>query len=300
MFTCSVRNTKNQTLTLTQDEPNFQLYDIVGLNPTHAQINTAKVAGLDGAKFNSAVLETKNLVLYIKINGSIEQNRLLLYRFFPTKEKCTIFFKNDSRDVYIDGYVETVEVTPFSNREVMQVSILCPFPYFKAVEEVIDDISKANPLFVFPFSFGSKGATNPHVAKDASTDPAIPFSTINNTKITDVYNDSESETGVRIDITVLKAVNKILIRNTETGETFTLKGSFLENDHVVINTNKGEKAVVLIRNGVRSNIFTWMVKGSAFFQLSIGDNYFSFLVDDGVNDAFVSIAFRHYTLYRGV
>jgi hypothetical protein len=271
----------------------------VGTNPPHAQVNTAKVAGLDGARFNSAFLNTRNLVLYIKINGEIESNRLKLYRFFPTKERCTIYLKTEMRDVYIEGIVESNEVTPFTNKEIMQVSILCPFPYFKGVKQIVDDISKATALFEFPFAFGAKGAT---IASDANpnTDNAIPFSSLNTQKITNVFNDSETETGVIIEIGVLHDANKIMIRNTDTGETFTLRGTFLANDKITINTNKGEKSVTLYRNGQYSNIFTWMVKGSVFFTLTVGENHFSYLVDNGTNDAFVTILFRHYTLYRGV
>lgn len=286
MFTCKIENIKNVILTLTQNESNFQVYDIQGLNPPKAQINSAKVAGMDGSKFNSSKLEERNIVIYIKLNGDIEKNRLYLYSFFPTKEWCKFYYKNGSRDVYIEGYVETCEVTPFTNNEIMQVSIVCPYPYFKAMEEIVDDISKALAAFEFPFAI--------------NIDDPISFSTIDTSKVTNVYNDSESETGVIIDIDVLGNVNSLQIKNVSTGETFGLNYNFLENDKVIIDTNKGKKSIKLIRNGIESNLFTSIVKGSTFFQLSIGDNFFSYLVDNGVNDELVHIAFKHYTVYRGV
>lgn len=286
MYTLKIENTKNDILTLTQNESDFQIFKVEGLNPPQAQINVSKIAGLDGSKFNSSKLLERNIVIYVKINGDIEANRLRLYKYFNPKEWCKIYYKNGSRDVFIEGYAETIECDIFSNNEIMQISILCPNPYFKAVNEIVDDISKISALFEFPFSIN---ANNP-----------IPFSNIDLQKITNVINDSESDTGLTIEIEFLDSVNKLEIKNIITGEDITLNHSFLANDTVIIDTNKGSKSVSLIRGGIKSNIFTSLKKGSIFFQLSIGDNFFSYLADSGASDEKVFIKFSHYTIYRGV
>lgn len=286
MFEVKIENSKGNVLALTQNESDFQVYNIQGLNPPNAQINVSKIAGIDGARFNSSSLDPRNIVIYIKLNGNIENNRIYLYSFFSTNEKCKFYYKNGSRDVYIEGFVETNECDLFTNNEIMQVSILCPNPYFKAMTEIVDDISKAVPVFEFPFSINDG-------------EPVV-MSEFDITKITNVYNDSENETGVTIEIDVLGNINLIQINNISTGEVFKVRYNFIESDKVVINTNKGEKSVILIRNGLKYNIFTGMQKGSTFFQLKIGDNPFSYLIDDGVNDNLIHILFRHYTLYRGV
>lgn len=286
MFVLSAENTKGNTLTLTQDEENYQIIGITGLTPPNAQINLSKIAGQDGSQFNSSTLNERNIVITVKINGDVEHNRINLYRFFRNKEWCKIFYKNESRNVYIEGYVENFDGDFFTANEVMQISIICPNPYFKDLEEIVDDISKALAAFEFPFAINS--------------DEPIPFSTIDTTRITNVLNDSESETGLIIEIDILTTVNKIQINNIGNGETFTVNYNFLENDKLIIDTNKGNKSVSLIRNGSTINLFTGMKKGSTFFQLDIGDNFFSYLIDDGDNDDSVHIAFKHYTIYGGV
>lgn len=300
MFKCKIENVKNNILTLTQDESNFQILSITGLNPPNAQINTSTVAGLDGSKFNSSKLESRNIVITLKINGDIEANRIDLYKYFTTKEWCKFYYENEHRNVYIDCYVETFECDFFTNNETAQISLICPQPYFKDMEEIIDDISKVLAKFKFPFAHGSKGATNPDVEKDDSTDSAIPFSTFDTSKVTNVYNNSESETGVIIKIDLLGDVSAIQIKNTKTGEFFTLNYNFIEDDEIVIDTNKGQKSVTLLRNGIKSNIFTSVRKGSTFFQLSIGDNFFGYTADDGTSDDLIHIVFKHYNVYRGV
>lgn len=100
MFSCRIENYINDILTLTQNENDFQILSIEGLNPPNAQINTAVIAGMDGARFNSSKLATRNIVVYIKIRGDIEKNRLRLYSFFVTKQWCRFYYKNGSLDVF--------------------------------------------------------------------------------------------------------------------------------------------------------------------------------------------------------
>lgn len=286
MFVCKVENTRNQILTLTQNEENYQIINIMGLTPPSAQINTSKIAGQDGSKFNSSTLNERNIVITVKLNGDVEHNRINLYSFFRNKEWCKFYYKNGTRNVYIEGYVESLDGDLFTDNETMQISILCPNPYFKDIEEIIDDISKALAAFEFPFAIDEG-------------DP-IPISTIDTSRITNVYNNSESETGLIIEIDLLNSANKIQINNIITGEIFVLNYAFLENDKIIIDTNKGNKSVSLVRNAVTTNLFTAMRKGSSFFQLNIGDNFFSYLVDEGTNDDAIHIVFKHYTLYGGV
>ncbi len=284
MFTCKVENTRNNVLTLTQDEDNFQVLKITGLNPPKAQINTTKMATLDGKKFNSSTLNERNIVITVKLNGDVEKNRIRLYSFFRPKEWCKFYYKNNSRNVFIEAYTENVECDLFTNNETMQISLLCPEPYFKDIQEIIDDISKILSKFEFPFSIDEEG---------------IEFSTLDISKITNIHNISEMDTGVTINIDIYSHIEKLLIKNTSTGETLTLNYQFQSNDKVIINTNKGHKSIKLIRNAETINIFSAIEKGSAFFRLNIGDSFFSYLADDGENDSFVHIVFRRNTLYGG-
>lgn len=300
MYTAQIQNELGEILTLTQNESDYQVLSITGLNPPKAQINTTTIVGMDGAKFNSSKLNTRNIVIMVKINGDVEYNRQQLYKYVPTKRSITFFYQNTNLDVFIEGYVESVECDLFTNSERAQISILCPYPYFKAVDEIIDDASKVAAMFEFPFAFGSAGATDVDVTPDPSTDDAIPFSEIDQQKTLDIYNNSSSETGVTIQITFSGSVNSIEILNTGTGDTFTLNYNFVDGDVVTINTTKGQKSISLLRNAETTNIFSGMQKGSVFFQLAPGDNFFTYLADNGDKDADVHVIFSHYTVYRGV
>lgn len=287
MYTAKIENSNGDLLTLTGQEAVFQVINIAGLNPPAAQINTTTIVGLDGAVFNSSKLQTRNLVLTIKINGDVETNRLLLYSYFKTKDKCKFYYTNNSLDVSIEGYVESVECDLFTNSEKAQISILCPYPYFKSLSEILTDSSNITPRFVFPFSI--------------NIDEPVVISTLDDTEGIAVFNSSESETGVIVEIDVNDSVSSIEIKNTSTGDDLKLVYSFLSGDKIIINTNKGQKSINLIRGGTISNLFSALQQGSVFFQLTVGTNNFEYLVSgSAANNDDVSILFRYYSIYRGV
>ena len=285
MYSAKVENKDGEVFLLTGDETRYQVLSIVGLNPTNAQVNTVSTAGLDGARYNSSKLKTKNIVITLKINGAVEQNRIFLYNYFRTKEWCRFYYSNDTRDVYIDGYVESVEVGIFSKKETMQISIICPSSCFSAVHEIITDISHTISLFEFPFAIDS--------------DAPIPFSEYVDDRITTIFNDSESEAGVVINVYFGDAESAITIRNTTTGETFGVTYEFLVGDILTIDTIKGQKNVYLTRAGEKISMFPEMVRGSVFFQLVPGVNTFGFIAE-GEEDKDIRITFSYRAQYRGV
>lgn len=286
MYTAKIQNSNGEILTLTGNEANYQIVSITGLNPPEAQINVTNIAGLDGARFNSSKLATRNLVITLRLNNKVEENRHLLYMYFRTKEACTFYYQNNTVDVFIKGYVDSVECNLFSNGELMQISIICPSPYFASLEKIVTDISNEISAFHFPFSI--------------NLGEPIPFSIYEQNRTTNVYNGSQAETGTIIQIDIISAVNAIKIINIVTGEYIDLNYTFLAGDRITINTNKGEKSVSLLRDAVVSNIFTAVQIGSTFFQLAVGDNLFNFQVDGGFSDDFVYIVFMFNYLYRGV
>ena len=285
MYKLKIERADGQILTLTQDESNYQIIDVDGFNPPKAQVNITGLANFDGGKFNSAKLDTRALTLTVKINGDIEKNRLRLYSYVAPKSAVKVYYKNGSRDIYAEGRVETVECTAWTNGETAQIFIICPDSYLKSVEEMVVDISNTVALFEFPFYIDLG-------------DP-IAFSEYVTDREVNVLNDSEAETGVVISIVFAASVSEIEIRNVDTGEFIKLVGTYVEDDRVVINTNKGSKTVRLIRNGVTTNIFSNVQSGSTFFQLLPGDNIFSYLADAGASNIVTSVVFSFRNRYMG-
>lgn len=309
MFVLKVESERNGVFTLTQNESNYQVIGVSGLNPPNAIINSSTVAGMDGEIFQSSKLETRNIVLTIKINGNVEANRIYLYRYFKTKKWCKIYYKNNSRDVYIEGYVESIECDLFELGQQMQISIICHSPYFKSLQEIMTDISEEIAAFEFPFAFGADGAVynEDMVPVVSDTDDAIEFSTIYKNKITNVINAGEVESGVIIELTATAQVTNPVIYNANDGQqAMKLNIVMQQGDKIVINTSRGQKSVILNPEGERENIITKLVplnfSGTlvypTWFQLQIGDNEFTYSADSG--SEFLYVVFKHHTLYEGV
>ena len=286
MFKAKLENVNGDIITLTGNESVYQCYRIDGTNPPTANINTAQAAGKDGAVFNSSKLNMRNIVIYVKINGNAEANRLNLYNFARTKEWCRFYYENGSRNVSIDGYVESVAVSPFSMREIMQISILCPEPYFKGVDEILSDSSNVSPMFTFPFSID---ADDPVVISELLSSEGIVIS-----------NTSDATTGAIIYLVFNSSASSVEIKNTTTGDDFKLVYSFQSGDIVEVNTNDGEKSIKLVRSGVVSNLMSAFQRGGTFPKLYSGVNIFDYLVDNATPTGQVDISFRYHNVYRGV
>lgn len=286
MYTAKIQNALGETLTLTGREAAYQITSIRGLNPPGAAVNISSIAGMDGGVFNSSKLETRNIVITLRINGDVEQNRLNLYRFFKTKESCTFFFKNGSRDVSIDGYIDTFEVDLFQRGQTAQISIVCPQPYFHALDEIIQNSSNVTPLFTFPFTINAG-------------EPVV-ISSLDDSALVIISNNSETGTGLNVEVNFGEACNLFELKNTTSGEGMKFAYSFEDGDSLLIDTNSGHKSVRLIRGGVVSPLLSALQIGSAFFQLLPGDNVFEYLVDGSENPSAVNIIFRYRTSYRGV
>ena len=284
MFELKVENMIGDVITLTQRESEYQVIGIDGLNPPSAIINSSAVVGRDGSKFQSSKLAERNLVITLKINGDVERNRLNLYRYFKSKRRHKIFYKNRSRDVFIEGYVEAIENNLFTSDQTMQISIICHDPYFKSVREIYSDISTVLARFTFPFAI-----ENP-----------IPFSTLERNRIVNIVNDGESNTGLIISITVSGNVSNPKIHNNNTREFFGIDIDLIEGDLVTINTHRGEKSVILTRNGVEHNIIANVSRDSTWLALEMGDNQFTYTSDTNLGEDLMQIMFKHRTIYEGV
>lgn len=149
MFTLKIENENGDRLELTHN-PNYNV-KVTGLEPVKADITTAKVANRNGVRYVSSRKQPRNVVITVYINEPVEANRIELYKYVKSKEWLRIYFKNKSRDVYVDGYVESFECDLFKQTQTAQISVICPNPQLIDVESNVEDISTIKPMFSFPF-----------------------------------------------------------------------------------------------------------------------------------------------------
>ena len=278
MYNLSVKNSAGDVLRLTANE-NYAVIGVTGLTPVAANINTSTAGINDGVLFNSARLDYRNIVITIRFPRDVEKNRIRLYRYFQPKNLCTLYFNNGARNVYITGYVETFECDLFTLGQVAQISIICPDPYFKSVNETIRSWSTVTAAFEFPTEFNN-----------------VILSEDNSGTTVSVPNNGDVSAGMDIELSFTGNVENPVIRNANTGEFLRLNRNFVSGNVVKINTRKGNKSVILRAFGRDLNIINAF--SGAWLQLQCGKNTMLLGAESGTNN--FTATFKHSDLFSGV
>lgn len=271
--------------------------EVTGLGPSKASINSTELSTMDGSSFNSARMNSRNIVMTLKImdTPSVEYNRLLSYKYFPVKKKIRLRIETDYRTCDIYGYVESNEPVIWSSSVTTQISIICPDPYFYSSSMNITMFAGIIPTFSFPFS------------NESLTESLIDIGEISNNQEPVITYLGDAEVGMNIFITAIGDVTNLRIFNLYTNELMriddvkmaALTGSgIVSGDNIIISTIKGQKSITLIRGGVYMNILNCLDINVDWFQLVRGDNVFAFIADTGLTNLEVRI--ENQTLYEGV
>lgn len=258
--------------------------EILGLNPPTATINTNEAALIDGAIYNSAKVQMRSINLAFAVEYEAEKHRIEVYKVLRIKKPIRLYYKSDYRDVYIDGYLESLDDTRNENKLIMTATILCPSPFFKAAQEVVNELEQTIGAFHFPFS--------------STAEPQIVFGYIDTESSVTITNDGEVDTGMTISLYARGAVVNPTIYNYVTGESLALNYSLEAGDLVTFTTGQGNKRATLLRDGVETSLFNYIGQGSEWLTLTPGDNEFVYTADSGAT--LLSVTIRHSDLFEGV
>lgn len=266
----------------------YILTNISGLASPPATINTSSAALIDGASFNSAKAEMRTINLAFAIESKdVEASRIYAYKVFQIKRKVILYYKSSHRDVYIEGYVQNLDITHFEAKQIATVEILCPKPYWKSAEAVITAMSNVVGAFHFPF-YGTET-------------PNIVFGYLDASQVCALVNDGNVETGMIIRMVFRKAgISQVWITNYNTGDYFQLNVTDVAADtEIVITSMPGNKKVIQNVNGVETNIFHLIEEGSTWPILEPGLNEFTYAVSVGSAED-VEIQVEYNSLYEGI
>lgn len=284
MFTLKIENANGEIFELTHDSRNYAVIGVEGLTYPPTAVNTSTGGGLDGTFHNSSRVDQRNIVITIILNGDIEANRQRLYKIFNLKKPCKVYFQNENRSVFITGYVETLEGDLFVKREQMQISIICPRPFWEDLNTIYTELSNTLKLFEFPFSIAFN---NP-----------IPFSDHIDYPLAVIDNIGDIEAGVIMNVSITDTVQGLKLYNLTTQKYIGFDYAFADGDELRIDTISGEMSAMLNRNGDMINLLNYMADGSTWLKLLPGENEFSYAATAGADS--VSCTFALSALYGGV
>lgn len=265
MYKLSLENQYGNNIELTHNR-NYAIYEISGLHPPNAIISTDSLAIYDGEKFTSSKVDKRTINIQFGITKNAETNRIALYKFIKTKQYIRLNYKNNIRDIFIEGYVESMIIDYHAVPQLVTVSILCPRPYFNDATELISEMSALVKKFTFPFAIEKANK--------------IPFGYIEDVSEINVINNGDIQTNMIIKIQSSGEVINPTIFNRETGDFFRLNFTMQTGDVITIDTNQGQKSVNLYRSGEDINIFNSISRDSTWLSLAPGDNIMIYDADN--------------------
>lgn len=289
------------------EKSGIYIKEITGIGPPKADVSVTDIATMDGGFYNSARAEKRNIVMTIGFwdwaSFIIEETRHLTYKYFPVKKPLVLVFETDSRKAMISGYVESNEPNIFSKQEEAQISIVCPYPYFTAVDSNENTIEFSSTVSEFEFPFSN----------ESLTEPLIEFSTIVKYSEYNLFYAGDTEVGLMFTIHASGPATNITIYDLKSGYVMkidttklaalrdangNLIGGIRAQDDIIINTVQGNKYIRLLRNGVYTNILNCLDRNTDWFLLSKGDNLFTYVAESGGDNLMFKAQYS--TLYEGI
>lgn len=229
----------------------IQIRNIDGLDPVKASVKTSPFGSIDGVSYTGSSIPSRNIVLTLHPNPdwdtwSHEKLRRLLYSYFmPKRPVRLVFFSDDLVTVEISGIVESAAVNAFSKDPEFLVSIVCPDPYFTALEPIVlTGISGDEPI-VIDYNGSIETGIRLKVTSSVVPDPTV----------------------IEIPKFIVDAAVDVL-KYFEMSSIPTRK--FVQN--------------VTIGDGIITNLLSEIQEGSSWPVLEPGDNEFFVITDAGTQD----------------
>lgn len=296
----------------------FSIDKIDGLGPGKINLNSKELPGMDGGLVTNARMPPRNIVLYCTLYDwfgnryqTIEQSRNRLYDLFSIKTTVTLIIETDLHRYKISGIVESNEPDIFSPEESMQVSIICPMPYFVLDDpnsgesgEIEQSIFTTVGLFEFPW-------TNPIYSREIE----FGVSASNDDRWSTLQYSGDVDVGVIFKLKVLSigSPNYIWIQyygNSEQNNEVTwirfsniaFNWGLQADDELIISTVPRNKYAIIKRGTETINALRYVKLGGEWIKFHKGPNVLRLVLTDIAGDTptELSATVEYQELYAGV
>lgn len=286
-------NARGESVTFGASPP-FEIVTVEGLGDVKADNITQKSAFQDGSTYVDTMLEEREIPVTLIIRGAdytqITQSRQRLSAVLnPKLGLGTLRYEGGETVREIPAIVEALPTYSdgINNRGVRyqkaSVYFIAPDPYWRETADTKTEIALWESLFEFTLEIPEEG---------------IELERRSPTLIVNVVNDGHVDTGMIIRFRALGTVVNPSLFNVNTQEWIKINRTMVAGEIITVNTNQGRKRIESNINGVTTNIFNSIVRGSKFLQLEIGDNLFRYDADENLD--FLEVDIFHAPKYVGV
>lgn len=297
------------------EKSGLAVLSIDGLGPVDSPASVTQYANRDGGYYVTSRMPSRNITINMAMLDPIEENRRKCYHFFNVKDPITLkfIFESGKRNAIIGGYVESNSPNIFSNFEQADISIICPDPFFRDLDENGETGSTIEPFYGsvdrFEFEF--------ECAEIVSGENGVEFGDCWNDSEKNILCNSEYDIGVTMIMRVVYAGpdstrtpdNIVIKNNTNNSRIVIDKDAYSSivghvpsaGDIIVVVTGKGQKTATVQNQIVQLeyNILDSVIGSGTWLYLTPGKNDIEIdYGDDNTIITEVSVAYEN--LYAGL
>lgn len=248
LATIEIRNAQGGTLSLplVDISNGYALEEVNGLDPVKATLVSSSYAAIDGALYQSARREPRNITMVIGLEPdyvatSVRDLRTALYSFLMPKTLVELrFIMEDLSTFYIMARVESLETVFFSAEPQVNVSLMCFDPDFLELDPIVED----------------------GVTVETSTETLVTYG-------------GTVETGFVFELLVDRILTEFTIYNRLPDDSIQSMDFAIDlesGDVLTVSTIVGNKYVNLLRAGITSSVLYGLSPQSTWLELQPGDN----------------------------
>lgn len=245
-----ITNSRGNVLSLPmqEDDGNYQVATIEGLEPVKATLVSTSYAGADGEHFQSAKLPARNIKFEIDLDPDFNPKtytdlRQDLYPFFMPKSQITMrFYLTSGLFLDIAGVVEEFSSPLFEEDPTVQISVMCYQPDFLDARII-----------------------------------TVEGNTVSSLINTEIVYPGTVQTGTVVTLHVNRAVSEFSIYSSDEGgnlHQLDFTGDLISGDELVISSLRGNKGITLTRATVSSSFLYGRSAQSNWIELMEGANQF--------------------------
>jgi len=265
----------------------FLITNVDGVFGAKGDIATFSTYRQDGAGVSNKRIPTRDVDIGGRILRDVIKTRIHMLEVFNPKLEGTLRL---TRGGFVRVLNCVVEKAPdFSSRrgDVFKIGFMAPNPYWQEERARRVDIATWIGAFEWPV--------------EVPIETGIEFGYRTESRVINVHNDGDAETGMRVLFTAAGTVLNPSLVEVITYRQIRINATLYSGDQVSVTTGYGQKRAEIRRAGHMqwSNAIDLIDHGtSEFLQLQPGDNLLRYAADDG--ESMLSVAVFHTPQYVGV
>lgn len=274
-------NLQGQQIEFTYDGYPLRLSGTDGFSDAEYTVNTTQSTGQDGETYLSSTANKRNIVITADIFSDYQSWGDRLRSFFQPRRWGTVYAYDGGDGRKIAYQVEKIDIEETDTVRDATISLICPDPVWKALEDETVSMARVEGDIEFPAELAEE----------------FTVSRRNESVMATIDNDSNTARGLTIIFEASGTVtNPILIEATRQ-ERLQVSVTMHSGDILTVTTGLNNKRVLLTSGGATTNVNNKWVYGSTWLQAEPGRNIYRYTA--GAGEDSLSATIRSTPAYWG-